>query len=80
MITSSVRSPHTKGDIEALENVQKKATKILPQFKNVKHEDRLRACKLLTLYFRHIRGDMIETLKIVTGMYDTVVSPNMTIS
>jgi len=36
----------------------------------------LRACKLPTVYFRHIRGDMIETIKIVTGIYNTVVSPN----
>ena len=27
------------------------------------------ACKLPTLYFRRIRGDMIETFKIVTGIY-----------
>ena len=74
---SSVWSPYRKGDIEALEKVQKKATKILPQFKNLKYEDRLRACKLPTLYFRRIRWDMIETFTIVTGIYDTVVSPNM---
>jgi len=52
---SSVWSSYRKGDIEAVEKVQKKATKILPQFKNLKYEDRLRACKLLTLYFRRIR-------------------------
>jgi len=74
---SSVWSPFRKGDIEALEKVQKKAMKILCQFKNLKYEDRLRACKLPTLYFRRIRGDMIETFKIVTGICDTVVSPNM---
>ena len=74
---SSVWSPYRKGDIEALEKVQKKATKILPQFKNLKYEVHLRACKLPTLYFRCIRGDMIETVKIVIGIYDTVVSPNM---
>jgi len=33
---SSVWSSYRKGDIEALEKVQKKATKILPQFKNLK--------------------------------------------
>jgi len=57
--------------------VQKKAAKILPQLKNLKYEDRLRACKLPTLYFRRIRGDMIETFKIVTGIYDKLVSPTM---
>ena len=33
---SSVWSPYRKGDTEALEKVQKKATKISPQFKNPK--------------------------------------------
>ena len=28
-----------------------------------------------TLHYRHIRGDMIETYKIVTGKYDANVSP-----
>ena len=45
---------YRKGDIEALEKVQKKATKILPQFKNMKYEDLLRAYKLPTLYFIRI--------------------------
>ena len=68
---------YRKGDrpIETDEKAQKKATKILPQFKNLKYEDRLRVCKLLTLYFRRIRGDMIETFKIQTGLL--IVSPNM---
>ena len=38
---SSVWSPYRKGNIEALEKVQKKATKILPEFKNLKYEDHL---------------------------------------
>jgi len=77
---SSVWSPYRKCDIEALEKVQKKATKILPQVKNLKYEDRLKACKLPTLYFRRIWGDMIETFKKVTGIYDKVVSPTMLVA
>jgi len=34
------------------------------------YSDRLKACKLPTLHFRRIRGDMIETYKIIlTGKY-----------
>ena len=40
----------------------------------MKYEDRLRACKLPTLYFRRIRGDMIETFKMVTGIYAEMLS------
>jgi len=29
------------------------------------------------LHYRRIRGDMIETYKIVTGKYDTSVSPKL---
>jgi len=37
----------------------------------------LRACNLTMLHYRPIRGDMIETYKIVTGKYDTAVSPTL---
>ena len=42
------RSPYMKKDIEALEKVQKRATKILPQLKHMNYSDRLKACKLPT--------------------------------
>jgi len=37
----------------------------------------LMACNLLTLQYRHIRGNMIERYKIVTRTCDPVVSPAM---
>jgi len=50
-----------KKDIKALEKVQKRATKILPQLKHMNYSDRLKAyVKLPTLHIRRIRGDMIE--------------------
>jgi len=60
---------------KALEKVQKRATKILPQLKHMNYSDRLKACKLLTLHYRRIRGDMIETYKILTGKYDIETAP-----
>ena len=50
-----------------MEKVQKRATKILPQLKHMNYSDR--ACKLPTLHYKRIRGDMIETYKIMTGKY-----------
>ena len=32
---------------------------------------------LTTLHYRRIRGDMIETYKIVTGKYETCVAPSL---
>jgi len=39
-----VWSPYRKGDIEALEKVQKRATKLIPALKNLPYKDRLKAC------------------------------------
>ena len=50
-----------KGDIETLGKVPKRATKILPELKHLPYSGRLRACNLITLHYRHIRGDILET-------------------
>ena len=56
-------TPYRKSDIETLEKVQKKATKILPKISHLKYSDRLKACKLPMLHkYRWIRGDMIRNL------------------
>jgi len=73
-----VWSPYMKKDIEALEKVQKRATKVLPQLKHMNYSDRLKACKLPTyLHYRRIRGDMIETYKIMTGKYDIDIAHSL---
>ena len=41
------------------------------------YTERLKACKLPTLHYRHIRGDMIEMYKILSGKYDTAVTPRV---
>ena len=74
---SSVWSPYMKKDTEALEKVQKRATKILPQLKHMNYSDRLKACKLPTLHYKRIRGDTIETYKILTGKYDIETAPSL---
>lgn len=73
---NSVWAPYLKSDTEDLEKIQKRATKILPALRNLSYPDRLKRCGLPTLKFRRIRGDMIETFKILTGKYDSKVAPN----
>ena len=73
---SSVWSPYKKKDIEVIENVQKRATRMLPQMKNLS-EERLKQLKMPTLKFRHMRGDMIEAFKILTRLYDGRVTEGM---
>ena len=74
---SSVWSPYKKKDIEIIENVQRRATRMLPQLKDLNYEERLRKLKLPTLKYRRMRGDMIETFKILTGIYDKRVASDM---
>ena len=40
----------------------------------------IRVCKLTTLHYRQIRGDMIEVYKIVSGKYDSAITPTLIIS
>ena len=69
-----VWSPHLEKDINLLEGVQRRATKMVPQLKNLPYEERLKKLKLTTLRERRIRGDMIETYKLITGKED--INPN----
>jgi hypothetical protein len=71
---SSVWSPYKKKDINSIENVKRRAARMLPQMKNIEYEERLRNLKLPTLKYRRMRGDMIETFKIITGIYDKRVT------
>ena len=71
---------HIESVTETLEKVQKRATKILPKLSHLKYSDRFKKRKLPTLHYRRIRGDMIKTYKILTGKYDMVAVPNLTIA
>jgi len=59
--------PYLRQDVEKLEKIQRRATKMIKGFGNLAYEERLRRCKLTTLEKRRDRGDLIETFKIVTG-------------
>ena len=50
---------------------------MLPDIKDLTYEERLRKLKLPSLRYRRLRGDMIETFKIVTGIYDKRVTEDL---
>ena len=63
-----VWSPYLQRDIKLLEDVQERATKMVPELKGIKkYEDRLEKLKMTALQDRRTRGDMFEVYKIVTG-------------
>ena len=61
------RSPYQKGDIEHSEKVQRRATRLVNGYRKLSYEERLRKLGLTTLQTRRLRGDLIETFKIITG-------------
>jgi hypothetical protein len=63
-------SPYKSGEIEQIENVQRRATKQIPSLKNMEYIQRLRKQNMPTLKYRRAREDMIEVFKILNGIYD----------
>ena len=63
-------SPYKQKYKDALENVQRRATKLINGMRDMSYPDRLRKLKLPTLAYRRIRGDMIELYKLIHGNYD----------
>jgi len=57
---NSVWSPYKLGDIKEIEKVQKRATKLVMNLKNMLYIDRLQHLKLTTLKYRKLWQDMIE--------------------
>ena len=58
--------PYLK-DIDKLEKVQARATRLISGCKNLSYENRLKYTGLTTLSERRMRGDVIEVLKILKG-------------
>ena len=66
----SVYFPTTKKNIQLVENIQKRATKILPELKDLPYRERLIRLKLPTLHYRRKRYDLIQQYRIVHGFED----------
>ena len=79
------KCPHTAGGrsrrgsakasttVDMLDKIQRKATKLIPELRDLTYEERLKECGLTTLETRRIRGDQIEVFKILNG-YENIDS------
>ena len=59
-----VWSPHLVKHKDLLENVQRRATKMIPGLSHLSYSDRLKHLELPTLAYRRARGDMIQVFKL----------------
>ena len=66
---NQVWCPYKNKDVKIIEAVQRRATKLVPTLKNLSYEERLRKLDLPTLVYRRSRRDMVETYKIMNGVY-----------
>ena len=76
---NSLWNTYLKQDISAVEKVQMRATKLVAALRHKPYAERLKHLNLPTLKYRRLRGDMIETYKILSGKYDSAVVPTIPI-
>ena len=62
--------PYRNKDIGKLERIQRRATKMNSELRDLSYESRLLQCALTTLEARRLRGDQIEVFKILNGYVD----------
>ncbi|XP_055492007.1 uncharacterized protein LOC129697443 [Leucoraja erinacea] len=61
-------SPNLRKDIIAIGGVQRRFTRLIPGMPGLSYEERLDRLGLYLLEFRRLRGDLIETYKILKGL------------
>ena len=69
-------SPFLKKQSIQIERVQRRATKLVPECKEMSYDKRLRYLKIYSLKGRRIRGDIIQMYKIFQGL-DQVNKDNL---
>ena len=63
--SSTIWNPYQMGVIRELENVQRRATKLIPSLQNLTYSERLQNLTLPSLSYRRNRMDLIMTYKIL---------------
>ena len=58
-------SPYLKRQSRLIENIQRRATKLLPDLAHLSYQERLQILQLPSLKYRRIRGDLIQLYNMV---------------
>jgi hypothetical protein len=67
-------SPFLKKDIDKMERIQRRATKMIPELRNKSYEERLKDLDIHSLETRRLSGRLIETYKILNNFVN--IDPN----
>ena len=67
---SCIWAPKHQYNIQRLEKVQQRATRMVPELRNFTYEQRLCILKLETLSYRRMRSDLIEAYRIISGQHE----------
>jgi len=63
-------SPYLIKDIKLIEGVRRRATKLVEGIGNWSYDERLKYLGLTGIDTRRVRSDLLETFKIMNGLYD----------
>ena len=61
----SVWSPHLRKHDKEIEQIQRRATRLIKGFKHYNYPERLQKLNLPTLYYRRCRCDLIQVFRII---------------
>ena len=72
---NAVAFPRFAKDVKLLESVQRRATKLVPQLRELPYTERLKALDLSSLEYRRQQRDLIEAYKFMQGKYKVPSPP-----
>ena len=67
---NTVWGPFNRADQRRVERVQRRATKLVPELRDLPYPERLQALNQPSLYYRRRRGDMIAVYQMLHGGFD----------
>ena len=73
-------APHYRKDVDMLERVQRRATRLIPGLRGLSYSDRLDTLGMYSLERRQLKGDLIELFKIFAGITKLNVEELFTLS